>query len=227
MRTEQHPTDTVVPGPGASGTRRKLEHPAFGMIGINHVHGGVYLNGSDFEHHNFIVLKVYHGTVERDLSRDWHHADSRCPIVEVALSEAQWATMICSPNISDGVPCTLLWTEKDGMIPAIAAARGETDNYAKEVKETVQDAIDRLTKALDNLKMPAGVRHEIEMARQELRSNLPFVTKSFGEHMEERVEKAKVEVAAYIGSAISRAGLQALSGHDPIALPSGQPQEDA
>jgi hypothetical protein len=43
-------------------------------------------------------------------------------------------------------------------------------------------------------------------------SNASFVAKSFGEHMEETVEKAKAEVHGYMTHVIQRAGLEAITG---------------
>lgn len=57
----------------------------------------------------------------------------------------------------------------------------------------------------------AEVLSSIDKAIQEIESNLPFVVKSFGEHMEDTIEKAKIEVNAYMTNAIARAGITALS----------------
>ena len=42
----------------------------------------------------------------RDLSHDWHH--EREQYIEVAMSEAQWATLVSSLN-STAIPCTLTY----------------------------------------------------------------------------------------------------------------------
>jgi hypothetical protein len=44
--------------------------------------------------------------------------------------------------------------------------------------------------------------------------------------LETTTEKAKIEVAAYIGGAIQRAGLKALAGDVPIMLQAGTPNQD-
>jgi len=48
-----------------------------------------------------------------------------------------------------------------------------------------------------------------------LSPNVQFVEKQFNEHMEVQIEHAKVEVAAYITSAIMRTGIEALKHQPP------------
>jgi hypothetical protein len=55
------------------------------------------------------------------------------------------------------------------------------------------------------------------MLKMALGSNLDFVAKSVGEHIEARVEKGKVEFHGWMQQAIQRAGLSALTA--PIELP--------
>lgn len=67
------------------------------------------------------------------------------------------------------------------------------------------------------------------LARRALDDSLPFVATRFAEHMEETVEKAKVEVHSYIAASIHRAGLAAIAAPmagGPLALPnaSGETQ---
>lgn len=210
------------PEQGAIGVRHT--HPAFGMIGAARVQSTGYpLNGSDFLHHNFIVLKIHRSEFLRRLSGDSHFA--RDEIVEVALSEAQWATMISSLNVGNGVPCTISYIQGEGDVPQLPVPRGETEEFAKEVRDKVQASVDELTAVLDeNPRLPKAVRHRLEMARQELRANLPFVVQCFGEHVEDTMEKAKTEIEAYLHGTVTRAGLQALGGTAPIMLPA--PEED-
>jgi hypothetical protein len=84
-----------------------------------------------------------------------------------------------------------------------------------------QEFSDRLSRAVGMLKELEGkvydsklsnkVRNElcgdIRKAIMDISCNLEFVTKQFGEHMEATVESAKSELAAYIQSVCSNAGL--------------------
>ena len=52
--------------------RTTYSHPAFGQIEVSRVQGGNgTLYGSDFRHHGYVVVRIAHSTMQRDLSRDW------------------------------------------------------------------------------------------------------------------------------------------------------------
>jgi hypothetical protein len=191
-------------------------HPAFGQISVSRVSGDVHLYGSDFVHHSYVVVRIYRSKLDRSLSRDSHFASS-VPAIEVAMSESQWATFVSSFNNGSGVPCTL--QQIDGkMIPGIPF-RDSKDEYKREAQETLEDSVRDLMKTRklisDNTaglskkkqdEMLAG----IDSAIQQLSSNFPFVMDSMAKFMEKRVEKAKVEVNAYMNGAIHKAGLSAI-----------------
>lgn len=63
----------------------------------------------------------------------------------------------------------------------------------------------------------------LHQALRDIEQNIPFVAKSFDEHMEQRVEKAKSEIAAHMQNAISRAGLAALEAEPPLLLEDHSP----
>jgi hypothetical protein len=93
-------------------------HPAYGMIGASRVSGGAYLYGSDFRHQHWMTIRIHHGRLLRsDLSYDHYMAEGQ--IIEVELSEAQWATFVSAANVGDGVPCTINWVVGEGFLPEL------------------------------------------------------------------------------------------------------------
>lgn len=209
-------------------------HPAFGMIGASRVscsgHGAT-LHGSDFGHHHYVIVNIHNSSLRRDLSHDWIHNDGH-EYVQVSLSEAQWATFVSSMNVGDGVPCTI--ERINGQrVPDILPTVNRREQFSGELQQTVVDAIDHLNKASSLVNASqAGVKSkelilgELKLAVQELRANVPFVAKSFDEHMDRTTERAKIEVNAYLQHAIVRAGLNSLGagGQAPIELP-GAPEK--
>ncbi|RYD50519.1 MAG: hypothetical protein EOP83_23830 [Verrucomicrobiaceae bacterium] len=200
-------------------------HPAFGQISVSRVSGDVHLYGSDFKHHGYVIVRVYRSKLDRSLSRDSHFADIR-PVIEVAMSESQWATFVSSFNMGHGVPCTIQQIEGKA-IPGIPF-RDSKDEYKREAQETLEDSIKELLKTRDLIlantsglskkkqdEMVAGINSAI----QQLQSNFPFVMDSMAKFMEKRVEKAKVEVNAYVNGAIQRAGLDALERQGAVVPP--------
>lgn len=225
MRNEQEPVEVAENGP-IGGTRSS--HPAYGQIQANRVTGTTTLYGSDFYHQHFVTITIRTSTLHRGLSHDSHFAGKE--LIEVALSEAQWATFVSSMNAGMGVPCTLEHVGGDTR-PSIPLRRVE-DVARQEVRDKLKGVASDLAEAIADIEGELGqsvskVKREAILARmraaqRKVGDSLPFAAKAFEKHMEGTVEKAKIEVAAYMGAAIQRAGLEAL-GATPLLLESGSP----
>jgi hypothetical protein len=207
-------------------------HPSYAMIGASRVTAGPgqSLFGSDFRHQHFVVVTIKRASMSRsEGNADYYHADDE--IVEVALSEAQWATFVASPNVGDGVPATLEYLgriepEERGLVPRIAPLDDRRVQFRTEVDERLQAAIKGLDEAIA-VAPTKKMREQLERVRQQLTDGLPWVAKQFDEHAEQTIEKAKIEVGAYITSAIHRAGIAALGGaQSPILLTTGEGEDE-
>lgn len=197
-------------------------HPAYAQVSIHHVSGNINLYGSDFTHHNFVTLSIRRSQQHRDLSRDWHL--EREELIQVALSEAQYATLVSAPNRS-GVPCTLqrVHGEQVPELPRRDSTKLHDDEFRSKLEKTIEmlktqrreilSATSKLSK-----RMQQELLIPIDAAIREIESNIPFLVRSFSEHMETSIEKAKVEVEAYVTSTIHRAGLDVLRGAENPAL---------
>jgi hypothetical protein len=202
-------------------------HPAYAQIGASRVSGGVYLYGSDFQHQHFVTIHISRSELHRGLSNDWPHA--RDELIEVALSEAQWAAFVSTMNSGEGVQCTLQHVGRKD-IPQLPAPIARHDQFTDEAKKTMADGLAKLRQLRDvivNSKLPAKAKEEqlriLDKGVQELAENLPFVAEQFAEHTEGVIEQAKGEITAYISGAIQRAGIKALQAEGPpIALPPGK-----
>lgn len=230
-RRPQEPEERPGLHAGHDSDSKTFSHPAFGQIGASRVQGSSTLYGSDFVHQHYVVIRVSRSELNRDLHHDWQFA--REELVELALSEAQWATFVSSMNVGSGVPCTLQRIVGEEM-PGIPL-RMETDVVKEEFDGRTRECAALVEAAIGEIEGEIGaalskpkrerVLGRLKRLRQDLASNLPFVSKSFGEHMEKTVERAKVEVNAYLQSAVQCAGLAALGASDgPLALPSGDPK---
>lgn len=196
----------------------KTTHPAFAQIGAFRTSGGnTALFGSDFNHNAYMTIRIGPSALHRTLSRDWHHGE-RLPYIEVALSEAQWATFVSAPNVGDGVPCTLQ-SLNGKTIPGLPDPTNRSDQFREEVKakldKSVQKVVDTIAK-IDGLGLPKGkaaaAKEGLNSLLTELNANLPFVAKMFEEHMEDTVEAAKQEVHGYMTHVLQRAGIEAITG---------------
>src|SRR5271157_2285441 len=119
------------------------KHPSYGMVGINRSQSsGTYLFGSIQKHHSFITLTIKHAEVARHLANDWYHADS-LPIVEIEMSHTQFAELITSPGIGDGVPCTIRGL--DGKLVEECPPPAEMDSkFAEDLKKTTSETVRQL-----------------------------------------------------------------------------------
>lgn len=212
----EHPTVEQQDGP-TGGTVTK--HPAFAQIGASRVSGGKRLYGSEFQHQNYVCIRIHPSEMHRTLSNEWAFARN-IPYIEVALSEAQWATFVSSMNVGHGVQCTLQY--KDGQsIPQLPDPKPQREHFKEDVKTAFEKGLGRLdeTKAMiEGMKISQKAKDELVkqlgLVAQAMTSNLPFVLDQFDQHMETTVEKAKVEINAYATGAIMRAGIKALGGEN-------------
>lgn len=219
--------------PGGPHDDSVTTHPAFGMISGSRCSGETYLAGSDFSHQHFICITIKGAQLHRGLSRDWWFG--RKENVEVWLSEAQWATFVSSLNAGDGIPCTLRHLGDGKPLPLLPPPKARLAQFKAEANEDVREAfahMDKLQEEINSLgmsnKRTKGLMESVEFIRKKLTDALPFVGKQFGEHMEKTVERAKVEVNAYVQAMVQRSGLAALGGDaakPPVALEE-KPEEE-
>ena len=89
----------------------KEKHPAYGMVGFYRVSGnpGRLFGSSLKNHESYIALRI--GTGERIHSNGWdrYYGSLRGEHVEVMLSSAQFAELLTSMNVGNGVPCTIAY----------------------------------------------------------------------------------------------------------------------
>lgn len=207
-----------------TGDRSVTTHPAFAQISASRVNGRSNLYGSDFTHNGFISIAIKKSELHRSLSNDWYF--DREQLIEIALSEAQWASLVSSLNIGSGVPCTLEWMKDEGRIPQLPDPESRADQFGMEFQKDFEEALESLDTLARDLessglskKKIAEMTAQVRRAKAQISSSAPFVVKQFGEHMEAGVEKAKAEVHGYIQTLTQRIGERALASPEgPLAL---------
>jgi hypothetical protein len=220
---EQEPTITKSDGP-VTGTVER--HPAFGAISVNRATfsgGGIELHGSDFQHRQAITITISQADLHRGLSQDWHHPRER--LIELILTEHQWASFVSSIAVGEGVPCTI-YAKGLEYVPGIKRTRTRAGQFNQEMTGRLALARTKLTELADLIGVSglSGKRkHDLlmvlEAADRNIQDNLNFVAESFNEHMEEQVEKAKSEVHSHLQAAVRKLGLQALVERGDVQLP--------
>lgn len=227
MRDKKHSKNEIVPV--QVNERGYEEHPSYGMIGISQVNVSpeMPLFGSDNYHGTYLALTIHAGSVKRgdhglrEAIHTRQYAEER--LIRVAISQAQFAEMITSPNRGDGVPCTIEYLKGDAKPFRPAAPRPEmkTELFKKDVKEYAVDTIEKVRELQqtvqnmvdENRKPNKGdlnkIITDIESCRNLLESTLPFVLEQFEEQMNKVVSSAKMDVDAHISARINHYGLEA------------------
>lgn len=206
---------------------RKTEaHESYGMIGV--VRGQSTnpqnLFGSSIQHRSTISIVIHSAEHVRDLSTDWYHAQRQ--LIEVEMSQAQFAEMITSPNIGDGVPCTI--RRIDGKLMEEPPFESKKDIFNREFQEQMQKIVDEDTpymqEALEILNNKSSItkgdretiKSAISMLLQEVKSNLGFTYKQFQEQMDKTVQEAKAEVESFVETKVRSLGVDALRAQMPV-----------
>ena len=209
--------------------REYISHPSFGKITLGKPHGNsIKLFGSEVKHRSCVSLTVETADLVQDV-----HSDSvfgRKHVVELYMSEAQWAHMLSSFGDGSGTPVTLRWTQENGHIEAPPDVPTMVDVQRREVENTVQDLGRQMQELEDRfslmLKMPTVRKKDLEalrmgmnVLRTHLFSNLPYYEQATIERMEKEVAKARVEIEALVNNALHRAGVKAISeGKETLQL---------
>lgn len=195
----------------------KTTHPAFAQISASRVSGRAYLYGSDFDHQHYISLRIKRSELHRNLSRDWHFDKEE--LIEVSMSEAQWATFLSSMNMGGGAPCTL--EHFNGQrVPGLPHPKPRADQFREEMQKSMEKTTQRVDDTITRVRemgLPKGKTETLVSAleglKQQIASNLPFVASQFEEHVEDTIEAAKIEVQGYVQGLAQQAGLEALTGY--------------
>jgi len=194
-------------------------NPAFGNITVGRVQGRVNLFGSDVEHHTFISVAVSRCDLARDLSHDWFHPGEE--LIEVWMSELQWAQFVSSFNQGGGTPVTLHHVLRKA-IPELPSPKPAASTFQKEVTATAKDSLDALKGAVAKLEAvllpkakPATkgelreILENLRMAAMHFTNNLSYVEDKFGEAVAHKLTEAKLEFDGYMANRLRSLGLEA------------------
>ena len=198
------------------GDKEIITHPAFAQISASRVTGNTYLYGSDFQYHNYVTVQIKLSELHRrnESGRDWAYGHKE--ILEVALSEAQWATFVSTMNVGDGVQCTL--ERKDGLlVPGLPPPESQAEAGRKHLGSTLSELRDQLHELAAELDgavaktKAADIKRRMGWLADNMVSNTEYTAKVFDRHMENTIEKAKIEINAYATNTIQRADIEALA----------------
>lgn len=198
MRQVQEPTR--IDG-GKSSDGERYAHPAFGVVQVGRVSGYSTLFRSEFRHQHYITLTISGAELNRSLSNDDVYPGRE--VIKVAMSEAQFASMVSSHGIFCGTPCTIQHIRHE-TVPGLPDPVSKTDQFAAEATlrmsragEHINDAAKLLAESGLSKAKIAAIQSCMNQAKMDIGVNLNFVADQFGEHMERTVEAARAEINAH------------------------------
>lgn len=173
-------------------------NPAYGLIGAYRTSispPGAALFDSDIRHQHTVVVRIARADRQRDLHRDWIHEAGGPGLIEIEMSEAQWASFVSSMNTA-GVPCTLRRVGGE-EVPRIEY-RPRLEESMAETRRAADDAFAGIAAALAAYeeKKSADNLRSLRAAIANAGPNVEFAGRSLAEHAENVVTKARADIEA-------------------------------
>lgn len=200
---------------------------AYGLLGFYRQNSSIKhpLFGSSIQHSNTIVLKIKQASLDRNLNRDWFHGENL--IIEVEMSQSQFAEAITSLNMNDGIPCTIRYIQGKGEIPdidfedTVEKFDNEFNSHIKNNTDEARQLLQEMT-ALFNNKSNIGKRdrelilNKLSQLIMHLDSNSKFINTQFKSQMDKTVTEAKAEIEAFVQNKMMSIASQNIVNNQPI-----------
>jgi hypothetical protein len=197
----------------------KQTHESYGMAGFFRSSGGhTNLFGSSISHNHTIRFRIKTASKERGLNTDWYYGDKE--LIEIEMSQNQFAELITSMNMGDGVPVTI--RRVNGKSMENCPEENKRQLFEKEFDQKMKELRNKLSKLTSDAKQILNekksltkadretILNQISMLEQEIGSNTPFVLSMFNEQMDKTVTEAKGEVEAFVQNKITSLGIEGL-----------------
>ncbi|HFU2857267.1 TPA: hypothetical protein ACGQ50_000807 [Enterobacter cloacae] len=200
-------------------------HPAFGMVTVNRQHTNrATLHASDLNHQELVNLAIYEGKVVEHDGVTRYTTTRNVPLVEITMSPAQWAAMITSFGMGEGVPCTLNY-KRDGKavrLPEIEPVESTRQRFDRMIEESARRQLEKMHVVLEQVsalaaKGKAGKKELAELERTmsitlgNLPLNLAYTSTIIQEQMDGIVSAGKAELEATALGVAARLGLKEIS----------------
>ena len=209
-----------------------FEHESYGMVLFSRItgHSGRLFGSSLPDQGSFIRLRITRADRRHHLGRDWYHGENKV-MMELDLSNVQFAELITTMNQGSGVPCTLRYCEGRQMenppnerLEAQQIRddfKEKTAQVARNMQESVKKIDEILAKKSTTQADRAMVKELLGLIVQDVNSNMPFWLRSFHEATGKIVASAKTEIDAFMTNAVMSAGYKALGegAAPPITVP--------
>lgn len=211
------------------------KHPSYGKISVSRVTStvGPSFYGSKLRHSNYIQFTLKQSTLERRLNED-RLSDAE-PIIEVRMTENQFAHLITTLNTGGGTPCTIQRRIVGDRYVQIESppATDEQSLVRKEFAEKAKKTVEGLTatlKALQALTSPGAkvsksalqqIQKDLEAAVQDVAMNMPEITETFERTLDDTTAAAKADIEAHLQQILGKLKLNGITEGFSVSMIEG------
>jgi hypothetical protein len=197
-------------------------HPSFGVIQISRVSGSTTLFRSSLKHQQYIALRICRAEVlDTGGAHDPVHPGSE--LVEVTMSETQFARAITSMNMGAGSPVTIskVAGKRQGAPPMEDRKAYMSEVHDKHVADheamltTLMDRLQamRTAKKRPTLKELDSLLDHLRGGATNFHANGRWYREKFQEDVEGIIDEARTEIEVHAAATVARLGV------DPTVLP--------
>lgn len=201
-------------------------HESFASIRVGQISGTMPLFGSKVMHQHYIELEISPAYLRSDEDRQERVVTGARSYIRVAMSEIQWARLLCRTNVGEGVPCTVrrfMQVSRAEPPPAetdSSLQTGRIQDVAKKVLDSLKRFIAKLRSANNDkqrptLKQMSEWLREVESHVANMPANAEYLQTQLTEEMENRLAAVKTEIDLYVQNLIDRRAMAALLEQHP------------
>jgi hypothetical protein len=181
--------------------------------------GAVPMYGSKIEHSTTIQIQLSTSREERKYGKEYYYGGER--LVEIELTQAQFAEFVSSFNVGSGVPCTIRningqecdEPEKPDPINRIQKDIDNADSCYLERIDKISELLstnEQNKKGL-NLTETREILHEMKIIKLGLESDRKFYQRQARVEVDNMIVEAKATLEAHLTNRLTDLGAQALA----------------
>lgn len=200
-------------------------HPSYGLVNVSHYTCTPPQNffGSSIRHNAGVSLSIQMASKRRNLSNSWYFGEGE--LIEINMTQAQWAELLSSFNRGPGVPCTI--NHVNGPLaaesyPEMGVPVCPETNERQEIEAEFKAEMENITKGMADLIAKAEAlqtkpsinkadrKEFLDIAKtiqRKIDSCLPFIQGQFNEAMDGVIVHAKHDIEAFTAQLLRQAGI--------------------
>jgi len=201
-----------------------------GLVGLYRTNGQKRMYMSNLINQNWITLRVYEAKDYVDFGEKRVSAKSGKPLLELELSSSQFAELLTTMNVGNGVPCTLksyggtrmdhtsLEEEEKSMDVGLKYFKENSKEMTEKIIRTIEKCHLKMESIKISKKDKETVTSLLYTIETEIASNLPFYVTIFEETAKKIATETKGEIDSFLASEIVKAGIKSLGLGDKLCI---------